>query len=111
MRISYITVLVTALAALPSAPVGAVSEAQFETIRSLGVLNGVALHCQYLDETRPVFNWSEANACRFFVRIEDHTQAMNKSQYKVMKRYIEYHFYTYEAPQPAPPATVVSAAL
>ena len=52
MRISYITVLVTALAALPSAPVGAVSEAQFETIRSLGVLNGVALHCQYLDETR-----------------------------------------------------------
>ena len=66
---------------------------------------------QYLDETRPVFNWSEANACRFFVRIEDHTQAMNKSQYKVMKRYIEYHFYTYEAPQPAPPATVVSAAL
>lgn len=54
---------------------------------------------QYLEETREVFEWSTANACRFFVRIHDNTRAENKSQYKLMKRKIEYRFYTFEPPQ------------
>jgi len=55
---------------------------------------------RYLDETLAVFTWSEENACRFFVKIEDHTLAENKSQYKVIKRFIERRFYTYESLQP-----------
>lgn len=31
---------------------GAVTEGQFESIRKMGQLNGVALHCKYLGETR-----------------------------------------------------------
>ena len=54
---------------------------------------------QYLSETKHIFDWSVDNACRFFVRILDRTRAENKSQYKTMKRYIEYHFYTWEPPR------------
>jgi hypothetical protein len=45
---------VAALVALFSSLVQAqgYSEAQYETIRQLGQLNGVALNCQYLNETR-----------------------------------------------------------
>jgi len=49
MRISYTAVLAIGLAAAPAA---AVTEAQFDTIGTLGELNGVALHCKYLGETR-----------------------------------------------------------
>ncbi len=30
----------------------AVTDSQFQTIRTLGMLNGVALHCGYLEQTR-----------------------------------------------------------
>lgn len=30
----------------------AISDAQFESVRALGMLNGVALNCGYIDETR-----------------------------------------------------------
>lgn len=49
MRITTIIVVLLGLAATPAA---AVNEVQFDSIRSLGRLNGVALHCQYLVETR-----------------------------------------------------------
>ena len=49
MRISYTSILAIGLVAMPAA---AVTEAQFDTIRNLGRLNGVALHCKYLEETR-----------------------------------------------------------
>jgi len=55
---------------------------------------------RYLAETIGVFKWSKENACNFFVRILDRTLAENKSQYKRMKRYIEYRFYTWESPKP-----------
>jgi len=49
MRITYI---IPALISLAAVPVAAVTDAQFDTIRNLGRLNGVALHCQYLSETK-----------------------------------------------------------
>ncbi|MCB1860311.1 MAG: hypothetical protein KDI47_01100 [Gammaproteobacteria bacterium] len=40
------------VAVLTSMPAAAVTEAQFDTIKSLGRLNGVALQCGFLDETK-----------------------------------------------------------
>lgn len=51
---------------------------------------------QYVEETEPLFLWSEQNNCRFFVKIYDQTAAQNKDRYKFMKRRIEYSFYTRE---------------
>ena len=48
MRILSRIIPVMALIALPAA---AVTEAQLDTIKSLGSLNGVALQCRFLDET------------------------------------------------------------
>ncbi|WP_157606660.1 hypothetical protein [Sedimenticola selenatireducens] len=49
MRVLFGIISVAALFSLPAA---AVTEAQFDKIKSLGHLNGVALHCRFLDETR-----------------------------------------------------------
>lgn len=51
-------------------------------------------------ETRPLFEWSEANACRFFVKVLDGTEAKNKQEYKAMMRLIEAHFYKKEVRLP-----------
>lgn len=51
---------------------------------------------QYVEETEPLFLWSQKNKCRFFVKIYDQTAAQNKDRYKFMKRRIEYSFYTRE---------------
>lgn len=40
------------LAALQTTTSYAISDTQFETVRALGKLNGIALNCSYLDETR-----------------------------------------------------------
>jgi len=37
---------------LAAAPAGAIDDAQYQAIRALGQLNGVALHCKFLDQTR-----------------------------------------------------------
>ena len=42
----------TLLFALLSTSAYAITEAQFESVRALGKLNGTALNCKYIDETR-----------------------------------------------------------
>jgi hypothetical protein len=37
---------------LAAAPARAIDDAQYQAIRALGQLNGVALHCKYLEQTR-----------------------------------------------------------
>lgn len=42
----------TLLIALLSTSAVAITEPQFESVRALGTLNGIALNCSYIDETR-----------------------------------------------------------
>jgi hypothetical protein len=42
--------LLLGLLAVP--PAAAIDDAQYQAIRALGQLNGVALHCKYLEQTR-----------------------------------------------------------
>ncbi len=51
---------------------------------------------QYLAETTALYEWSVKNECRFFVRISDNTDAVDKQAYKRMKTAIEGHFYVFE---------------
>lgn len=51
---------------------------------------------QFLEQTRPLYEWSEKNNCRFFVRAFDQTAATEKDLYKVRMRTLEEHFYKYE---------------
>lgn len=46
--------------------------------------------------TRPLFDWSEKEGCRFFVRVIDQTAAHEKFRYKVVLRTVQEHFYTFE---------------
>lgn len=50
----------------------------------------------FLAATKPLFDWSEANNCRFFVRAFDNTGADQKKLYKERMRTLEEHFYKYE---------------
>ena len=50
-RISSTLIFILFFTTLPSS-VFAVSDVQFKTVRSLGELNGAALNCKYIDETR-----------------------------------------------------------
>jgi len=47
-------------------------------------------------ETRALFEWSEKEQCRFFVRIFDETAAHEKDIYKRQLRTVGEHFYYYE---------------
>lgn len=87
------------------------NEERWERLNFQRISTGEAVSvARYLAETRDVFDWSKANACRFFVRILDRTLAENKRQYKVMKRNIESRFYTWESPRSVanPETTTVS---
>lgn len=46
--------------------------------------------------TRPLFQWSEKEECRFFVRVFDLTAAHEKARYKIVLRTVEEHFYKFE---------------
>ena len=46
--------------------------------------------------TRPLFQWSEKEGCRFFVRVTDETAAHEKTKYKLVLRTVQEHFYTFE---------------
>ena len=52
---------------------------------------------QFTEETKPLFDWSKKEECRFFVRIYDLTRPENKSVYKQMMKTVENHFYKYES--------------
>lgn len=47
----------------------------------------------FLSMTSPIFNWSVANNCRFFVRVFDDTPPDNKQLYKQRLQTAEQHFY------------------
>ena len=58
------------------------------------VRTGTTLNAQqFLEQTRPVFDWSVANDCRFFVRAFDLTAADQKDLYKDRMRVLESRFY------------------
>jgi hypothetical protein len=46
--------------------------------------------------TRPIFEWSETEGCRFFVRVFDLTASHEKARYKIVLRTVEEHFYKFE---------------
>ena len=46
--------------------------------------------------TDPLFQWSEKEGCRFFVRVLDETAAHEKAKYKLVLRTVQEHFYTFE---------------
>lgn len=46
--------------------------------------------------TRALFEWSEKNECRFFVKVFDKTKSEEKKIYKNRLRIVEEHFYKYE---------------
>ena len=64
---------------------------------------------EFLEQTRPVFNWSVANKCRFFVRAFDLTAADQKELYKRRMRTLESHFYKNASPSGPFPFTLDSA--
>ena len=47
-------------------------------------------------QTRALFEWSEREGCRFFVRVYDLTAAHEKDAYKRQLRTVGEHFYYYE---------------
>jgi len=51
---------------------------------------------EFLREASPIFEWSEQNECRFFVRAYDLTGPTEKKIYKRHMRYLESAFYKYE---------------
>lgn len=48
---------------------------------------------EFLAATRPLFDWSVANECRFYVDVFDATAAHEKALYKSRMRAVEGHFY------------------
>ncbi len=58
---------------------------------------------QFREQTRPVYAWSVANDCRFFVRAFDVTAADQKELYKDRMRLLESRFYKYANPSGPPP--------
>jgi hypothetical protein len=50
----------------------------------------------FRSQTRALFNWSEKERCRFFVRVFDLTAAFEKDIYKRQLRTVGEHFYYYE---------------
>lgn len=54
----------------------------------------------FLAETKPIFDWSENNDCRFFVRAYDITGSTQKKLYKRHMRFLEARFYKYESLEP-----------
>jgi|SRR5579864_5572961 len=51
---------------------------------------------EFRTATRPLFQWSEKEGCRFFVRVIDETAAHEKAKYKLVLRTVQEHFYTFE---------------
>lgn len=51
---------------------------------------------EFVREASPIFQWSEKNECRFFVRSYDLTGPTEKKIYKRHTRYLESAFYKYE---------------
>lgn len=51
---------------------------------------------RFIAATRPLFEWSEAKDCRFFVRVYDETGATEKEVYRSHLRAVEGNFYKYE---------------
>ncbi len=51
---------------------------------------------EFLNAANAIFQWSEKNECRFFVRAYDLTGATEKKIYKRHMRYLESAFYKYE---------------
>jgi len=52
---------------------------------------------QFLKMSRPVFEWSKREGCRFFVRISDRTKGEEKTIYKQLLWTVGQHFYSYQA--------------
>jgi hypothetical protein len=50
----------------------------------------------FRNQTRALFDWSEREKCRFFVRVFDLTAAFEKDIYKRQLRTVGEHFYYYE---------------
>ncbi len=46
--------------------------------------------------TKSLFEWSESNECRFFVKVFDMTGSNEKSKYKTLLRVVGEHFYYFE---------------
>lgn len=59
---------------------------------------------QFLIQTRPVFQWSVDNGCRFFVRAFDLTAPEQKELYKTRMRTLESRFYKNASPSGPPPS-------
>lgn len=59
---------------------------------------------QFLIQTRPVFQWSVDNGCRFFVRAFDLTAPEKKELYKTRMRTLESRFYKNANPSGPPPS-------
>ena len=51
---------------------------------------------EFLREANPIFQWSEKNDCRFWVRVYDVTGPGEKETYKRQMRFLESRFYQYE---------------
>ena len=59
---------------------------------------------QFQEQTRPVYDWSAAEDCRFFVRAFDLTAADQKELYKERMLLLESRFYKYANPTGPPPS-------
>ncbi len=55
---------------------------------------------RFQDETLPLFEWSKANECRFYVRVFDQTGRTEKLIYKRHLEAVEGHFYKLEVKDP-----------
>lgn len=69
---------------------------QLPPTRDFGV---VLSPSRFLTATQPLFEWSTAHNCRFFVRVLDRTRANEKATYKHHLRIVGQQFYYYEDPQ------------
>ena len=51
---------------------------------------------QFLKTSKPVFEWSKREGCRFFVRVSDRTKGEEKAIYKQLLWTVGQRFYSYE---------------
>jgi len=51
---------------------------------------------QFLEECRPIYQWSKDHECRFFVSVYDLTKQDEKERYQLITRVLEQRFYKYE---------------
>lgn len=58
---------------------------------------------QFVEQTRPLYDWSVRRDCRFFVRAYDDTPATAKALYQSRMRTLEGHFYKNASPTGRPP--------